>query len=103
MTASLYQRGSVALPAFFTREWSPWSAILVGCGLVVSRRLWELRLLPNIVCSSVTLVIYKKMYSNGIEMTGLKKVVFRGDSLAALRLFSVSSRKVAGRQLELVQ
>jgi phage-related protein len=36
-------------------------------------------------------------------MTGLKKLVFRGDSLAALRLFSGSARKVAGRQLELVQ
>ena len=36
-------------------------------------------------------------------MAGLKKLVFRGDSLAAVRLFSLSARKVAGRQLELVQ
>jgi phage-related protein len=36
-------------------------------------------------------------------MTALKKLVFRGDSLAALKQFSVAARKVAGRQLELVQ
>ncbi|HEX9200790.1 MAG TPA: type II toxin-antitoxin system RelE/ParE family toxin [Acidobacteriaceae bacterium] len=36
-------------------------------------------------------------------MTGLKKLVFCGDSLAALKQFPVSARKVAGRQLELVQ
>ena len=36
-------------------------------------------------------------------MTGLKKVVFRGDSLTALKQFPISARKVAGRQLELVQ
>jgi phage-related protein len=36
-------------------------------------------------------------------MKGLKKLVFRGDSLSALKQFPVSARKVAGRQLELVQ
>jgi phage-related protein len=36
-------------------------------------------------------------------MAGLKRIVFRGDSLMALRQFPVSARKVAGRQLELVQ
>lgn len=36
-------------------------------------------------------------------MTGLKKLIFRGDSLAALKSFSVSAPKVASRQLELVQ
>jgi phage-related protein len=34
---------------------------------------------------------------------GLKKLVFRGDSLAELKSFPASARKVAGRQLELVQ
>jgi phage-related protein len=35
-------------------------------------------------------------------MTGLKRLSFRCDSLTALKLFPVSARKVAGRQLELV-
>jgi phage-related protein len=47
-------------------------------------------------------VIYKYLYVR-ILMPGLKKVLFRGDSLAALKLFPESARKVAGRQLELVQ
>jgi phage-related protein len=36
-------------------------------------------------------------------MASLKRLVFRGDSLAALKSFPVSARKIAGRQLELVQ
>jgi phage-related protein len=36
-------------------------------------------------------------------MTDLREVIFRGDSLVALRKFPLSARKRAGRQLELVQ
>jgi phage-related protein len=36
-------------------------------------------------------------------MSGRKEVFFRGNSLAALRLFSPSARERAGRQLERVQ
>jgi phage-related protein len=36
-------------------------------------------------------------------MPDLRRVVFRGDSLKALKQFPLSARKRAGRQLELVQ
>lgn len=36
-------------------------------------------------------------------MADLREVIFRGDSLVALRRFPLSARKRAGRQLELVQ
>jgi phage-related protein len=47
-------------------------------------------------------VVYRYLYTKD-WYDGPKELVFRGDSLAALKLFSVSARKVAGRQLELVQ
>lgn len=36
-------------------------------------------------------------------MSAVKKIVFRGDSLNGLKQFPETARKVAGRQLELVQ